>query len=83
MNVRVGRAADGRRTGGGLACRSWMRLLRGVVKVGMRVSLLGMELDNQCSKLMDAAQVLASNGVSSNHLLRAYRHEANVFENSQ
>ena len=47
-----------------------MRLLRGVVKVGMWVGLLVMESDNQCSKLMDSAQVLASNGASSNHFLR-------------
>lgn len=36
-----------------------MRLLRGVVEVRMRVGLLVMESDNQWSKLMDTAQVLA------------------------
>ena len=49
------------------------------MKVGMRVSLLVMESDNRCGGLMDTAQILASNGVSSNRL-KVYRHETNVSE---
>lgn len=68
VSVRVGRAADWR-AGAGCGCfmGSWKW------ECGLVFWL--------CSKLMDTAQVLASNGVSSNRLLN--KHEANVSKNSQ